>query len=66
MSRVLFEGKREPVNSRCGIYFDPEFDGVSLPYNLYAVLVIADGETLAWMDLTQGCRDRVKLFFPVE
>jgi hypothetical protein len=46
------------------IRFDPEFDGVSLPYNLYAVLVVADGAVLSYMDFTRECAGPGIGFFP--
>lgn len=36
--------------------FEDRFDGVSLPYNISAVLVIQNGVPLTWVDLTQNCR----------
>jgi hypothetical protein len=44
--------------------FDPEFDGVSLPYNLYSALVLSDGEVAAWWDFTGGCKGPGLSFFP--
>lgn len=46
------------------VRFDPAFGGVSLPYNLYAILVISDGRVLAWLDFTNSCRSSGVSFFP--
>jgi hypothetical protein len=45
-------------------YFDPTFDGVSLPYNLYSVMVVEDGEVIAWWDFTSVCKSPGLSFFP--
>ncbi len=37
------------------VRFDPNFSGVSLPYDLYAVRVEQDGQVLAEFDYTEGC-----------
>lgn len=44
--------------------FDPEFEGVSLPYNLYSVLLIDNGEVLAWWDYSNSCEGPGLSFFP--
>ena len=44
--------------------FDPSFEDVSLAFNLYAVLILKDGEVLSWMDLTQACTGPGISFFP--
>lgn len=46
------------------VRFDPAFDGVSLPYNLYAVLVVSGGQVLLWEDYTMDCRGPGLGFFP--
>lgn len=46
------------------VRFDPAFDGVSLPFNLYSVYVVNDGEPLAWMDFTNSCLGPGISFFP--
>jgi len=47
------------------VQFDPEFDGVSLPYNLYALQVFGEyGEELAWLDFTSSCSGPGIGFFP--
>jgi hypothetical protein len=35
--------------------FEDRFDGVSIPYNISAVLVIQNGLPLTWLDLTRSC-----------
>jgi hypothetical protein len=46
------------------VRFDPNFNGVSLPYNLYSVLVIRDGEVMSWMDFTKQCQGPGIGFYP--
>jgi len=41
-----------------------KFDGVSLPYNIYAVLVVSSDKVLAWYDLTKECRGPEASIFP--
>ncbi len=49
---------------KMSVRFDPKFDGVSLPYNLFAILIIRDGEAAAWWDFTSGCTGPGVSFFP--
>ncbi|HMN69543.1 MAG TPA: hypothetical protein PKC28_13465 [Bdellovibrionales bacterium] len=58
-----YQGGAEPTLA-LRFRFDPAFDGVSLAYNLYAVLVLADGQPAAWMDFTSGCTGLGIGFFP--
>ncbi len=44
--------------------FDPAFDGVSLPYNLYSVLITNQNEVLGWWDFTYSCQGPGLSFFP--
>ena len=44
--------------------FDPTFDGVSLPFNLFAVLITRDGKVLEWWDFTKSCQAPGLGFFP--
>lgn len=46
------------------VRFDPAFDGVSLPYNLYSVLIVRNGSVVAWWDYTNGCQGPGLSFFP--
>lgn len=46
------------------VLFDPKFGGVSLPYNVYALLVIQGGQVISWQDFTGGCRGPGIGFFP--
>lgn len=46
------------------VRFDPNFNGVSLPYNLYSVLVVRDGEVMSWMDFTKQCEGPGIGFYP--
>lgn len=64
-TRVRLEGEVDS-NSQLGLMvrFDPAFEGVSLPYNLYSVLVVSEGEVLAWLDFTRDCSGPGLSFFP--
>lgn len=53
-----------PGELRLAIGFDPLFDGVSLPYNLYALMVVREGEVIGWWDFTSGCTESGLSFFP--
>lgn len=44
--------------------FDEDFQGVSLPFNVYAVLITVDGEVLAYRDFTSACTEPGLSFFP--
>ena len=44
--------------------FDPTFDGVSLPYNLFAVMVLVDGVAIGYHDFTNACTSPGLSFFP--
>ena len=56
-TKVVLDGNYDPASGKLSLsnHFDEKFEGVSLPYNLFAVLVIADGHVVAWQDYTQGC-----------
>ncbi len=45
-------------------HFDDSFKGVSLPFNLFSVLVIEAGEVVQWQDLTGQCKGPGLGFFP--
>ena len=63
-THVVLEGAVLDENLKMKIQFDPSWEGVSLPYNLYAVMVIADGKPAAWYDFTRGCEAPGIGFFP--
>ena len=63
-THVLLEGNIVDENLKMKLQFDPNWEGVSLPYNLYAVMVIADGKPAAWYDFTRGCETAGIGFFP--
>jgi hypothetical protein len=57
-SKVILAGETDASHPRSlplEIEFDPKFQGVSLPYNLYAVLIVLDGEIVEWLDFTSSC-----------
>ncbi len=71
-TRVQVEGRVSAGEASAGevpslemsVRFDPAFGGVSLPYNLYTILVIGDGRVLNWLDFTDSCRSPGISFFP--
>lgn len=65
-TKALLTVEVDPNNGelRLTAAFDPNFDGVSLAYNLYAVQVVLDGNTVAWTDFTNQCRGPGVSFFP--
>ena len=64
-TRVQLRGDMRADELSLSVRFDPEFDGVSLPYNLYALQILGDqGEELAWQDFTSKCTGPGIGFFP--
>ncbi len=63
-NRVQLVGEQAGAVAQFRVRFDPAFQGVSLPYNLYAVLILRDGEPVAWWDYTRGCAGPGLSFFP--
>ncbi len=63
-NRVQLVGEQSGNFAQFKVRFDPTFDGVSLPYNLYAVLILRDGEPVAWWDYTRSCQGPGLSFFP--
>lgn len=68
-TKVQWQIKSAPVGKASTslqmiVRFDPDFDGVSLPYNLYGVMVILNGEVVGWFDYTSGCQGSGISFFP--
>ncbi len=63
-THVVLEGAVVDDILKMKIQFDPNWEGVSLPYNLYAVMVIAEGRPAAWYDFTRGCQTAGFGFFP--
>lgn len=57
-------GTANPQELRLTAMFDPDFDGVSLAYNLYAVLVLIDGVPQFFHDYTSGCQGLPPSFYP--
>ncbi|MGZ3722396.1 MAG: hypothetical protein ACXVA9_05670 [Bdellovibrionales bacterium] len=45
-------------------HFDDKFDGVSLPHNLYSVLIVQNGSVVGWLDFTSQCQGPGVGFFP--
>lgn len=63
-SRVQMSGQMEGTNLLLQLGFEPDFEGVSLPYNLLAVLIIDDEGASTWMDFTNACDGPGIGFFP--
>lgn len=64
LTKVILDGKVDEQGLKLSFQFDPAWEGVSLPYNLYAILVIADGLPVAWYDYTRECQSPPLSFFP--
>lgn len=54
----------DPSRLNLTVLFDPDFDGFSLAYNLYAVHVLVDGEPVYIHDFTGGCARLGPSIFP--
>ncbi len=39
------------------VQWDEDFSGVSLPFNVYAVMILIDGKIVNWSDYTEHCTD---------
>lgn len=63
-TRVILEGRQEDGALKMRIGFDPAWGGVSLPYNLFAIMVIAEGKPVGWLDFTGTCQGPGISFFP--
>jgi len=62
---VEFRGEmRSDGQMHSHLQFTLNDDHVSLPFNLYAVLVASHGRVLAWWDFTLGCEQPGVSFFP--
>jgi hypothetical protein len=62
VTHATLDGKWD--GTALALTFQFKFDGVSIPYNIYAVLVVSGGEVLAWRDLTKACTDPGASIFP--
>lgn len=69
-SRGLFESKARLTATVAGghlsmkFHWDENFSGVSLPYNLFSVLVLQGDTVVGWMDFTRECQGPGVGFFP--
>lgn len=45
-------------------HWDESFGGVSLPYNLYSVLVLQSGQVVGWFDFSNECQGPGVGFYP--
>lgn len=61
---VELVGEQTGVLAQLKVRFKPDFDGVSLPYNLYAVMIVREGEPVGWWDYTRACKGPGLSFFP--
>jgi hypothetical protein len=62
LTHATLEGRFDDQKLNLGFRF--EIDGVSLPYNIYAVLVASASRVLGWFDLTSGCNGPGGSIFP--
>jgi hypothetical protein len=53
VTRATLEGKLTEQQLELAFHF--RADGTRQPYSIFAVLVVAGGQPLAWHDLTKGC-----------
>jgi hypothetical protein len=53
VTRATLDGQSD--GATLALTFRFKLDGVSLPYNIYAVLVVSGGEVLAWRDGATTC-----------
>lgn len=60
--RLVYDSNNQKlkISSR----FDPSFHGVSLPFNIYAILYVVDGKSVAYDDFTRMCKSPGFSFFP--
>jgi hypothetical protein len=62
VTRATLDGQWD--GTALALTFQFRFDGVSLPYNIYALLVVSGNEVLAWQDLTKTCTGPGVSIFP--
>jgi len=63
-SRVFLSGSAAGGQLVLRAHFDDTFDGFSLPYNLFTVMVMQDGKVVGYLDFTEACNDPGIGFFP--
>lgn len=63
-TRVFLSGTLSNRTLNLKAHFDETFDGVSLPYNLFVVVIIQDGQVVQYIDFTDACNDPGISFFP--
>lgn len=63
LSKASLTGRFDGIN-QLDLEFRFDREGVSLPYNIYAVLVASPEEAFAWHDLTKGCTGPGASIFP--
>jgi hypothetical protein len=64
MTKVQVDAKISPEGIHLTAHFNDGFQGVSLPYNLYSVLILRNGQPLEWLDFTNLCQGPGIGFFP--
>lgn len=50
----VYSAQTQTLNMK--FHFEDSFDGVSLPYNVFAILVLQNGTLVAWYDYTKACQ----------
>jgi hypothetical protein len=65
-TRVVVDGHYSAQTHQLSMnaHFDDKFNGVSLPYDLYSVLVVESGDVAGWQDFTKGCTGPGVGFYP--
>lgn len=64
LEAILEVNRHDKNDVHLTFQFEERFRGVSLPYNLYAVLVLSQGAVVAWLDFTNECLSPGISFFP--
>jgi hypothetical protein len=62
VTRATLEGKLNEQQLELAFHF--RADGTRQPYNIFAVLIAAGSQPLAWHDLTKGCTGLPSFLFP--
>lgn len=64
VTNVFLSAKQEHRSLALKFHFREDFDGVSLPYNAYALMVLIDGVPAYYQDFTEGCVGPGLGFYP--
>lgn len=61
---MRLDGSYDETTKQLNMKLKFDSDGVSLPYDLYAVMVFQDDSLVAYWDFTEGCKGPGLGFFP--